>query len=361
MTPFLFNPERKKTILTIDGGGARGIIPLMVLRRMEEETGRAANDLFDFVGGTSVGALIAAGLAAGHNAAALIELYDRFVQLIFRRDWAAIVFRHGLRYLYDKAEMRRLLADFVGDRRLADLHKIILLTVKDMARSETIFFVNRGPGAAVTAHASLVKVAEASASAPVYFQPLGDGVDGGVGTYGNACYVTTVEALHYLDEPGWEAGNIVHVSLGTGLSVNRLGRGDVQRWLPWQWPLWVVGELLDEAAENNVALTLRHFGDQIDFRRYQVSLFDDVVREELGVTIPAGMRANQLRMDSASPAQVELMREIGRQYAAGLDFSLTGAELLRPENAPPGYAGVPYRPGRLPDLTPAEVDEMLRG
>ena len=361
MSPLAFNPNGKKAILTIDGGGARGIIPLMVLKRLEEETGRSVNDLFDFVGGTSVGALITAGLAAGRSASDMIDLYDRFVRLIFERDWIAIVFKYGLRYLYDKTEMRRLLMDFVGERKLSDLDKIILLTVKDMARAETIFFVNRGPGAAATAHASLLTVAEASASAPIYFQPVGDGVDGGVGSYGNACYVATVEALHYLGEPGWEAGNILHVSLGTGQGVNRLARGEVQRWLPWQWPLWVVDELLEEAADNNVRLTLRHFGDQIDFRRYQVSLFDDVVRDELGVTIPQGMRSNDLGLDSATPAAVELMREIGTKFAAGVDFSLTGAQLQEPGNAPPGYAGAPYRPGRLPTLTPEEVDQMLGG
>ncbi len=358
MPAVIFNPEGKQTMLTIDGGGARGIISLMILRQLEERTGQTVNQLFDFIGGTSVGALIAAGIAAGHNATELIELYDRFVQLIFKKDWLAIVFKHGLRYLYDKQEMRRLLYDFVGDRKLADLDKIILLTVKDMARAETIFFVNRGPGAAATAHASLAKVAEASATAPVYFQPLGDTVDGGVGTYGNACYVATVEALHYLGEP-WKAGNIIHVSLGTGLPVNSLARGEVQRWMPWQWPFWVIGELLDEAADNNVRMTMRHFSDQIDFRRYQVSLDDTVVREELGVAIPEGMRTRDLGLDSASPQAVEVMREIGKRYAAGIDFSMNGEQLRDPANAPPGYGGYPYRPARLPDLTPEDVDRMF--
>lgn len=352
-----FNPERKKTLLTIDGGGARGIIPLMILRRMEEVTGKSVNHLFDFVGGTSVGALIAAGIAAGRNASEMIELYDRFVQMIFRKDWQAIVFRHGLRYIYDKTAMRRLLTDFVGDVRLGDLDKIILLTVKDMARAETIFFVNRGPGAALTGHASLARVAEASASAPLYFQPVGDTVDGGVGTFTNACYVATVEAMEYLGEPGWEDGNVIHVSLGTGLPVNQLRRGEVQGWMPWQWPLWLLGEMLDEASDNNVRLTVRHYGERIDFRRYQVSLQDEVVTGELGITIPPGLRSNNLGLDSASPAEVELMREIGTKFAAGLDFTLSGVELAL--NAPPGYGGYPFRPSRLPPLTTAEVDAML--
>ncbi len=67
--PIDFNPQKKKTMLTIDGGGARGIIPLMALHRLEQDTGQICHELFDLVGGTSVGALIAVGSAAGRTAA----------------------------------------------------------------------------------------------------------------------------------------------------------------------------------------------------------------------------------------------------------------------------------------------------
>lgn len=356
--PDNFNPQNKKTMLTIDGGGARGIIPLMALLRLEEVTGKTVPELFDFVGGTSVGALIAAGIAAGRSAGEMIELYERFVHSIFRLDYVALAFRHGFRYLYDKGEMRGLLREYVGEVKMSELERAVLITAKDMARSETIFFVNRGPGAAISRDLPLILVAEASASAPVYFEPVGDAVDGGVGTYGNACYVATVEALAYIsrEEPDWRDGNVIHCSFGTGLSSNRLRRGEARRWLPLRWPLWVMGEALEEAIENNVQLTLRHFGQRIDFRRYEVSLEDEVVRRELGVRIPPGMRSNDLSLDSVSPAQIALMKDIGRAYAAGLDFSLTGEQLR--QNPPPGYAGHPYPP-RLPPLTEDEVRRML--
>jgi patatin-like phospholipase/acyl hydrolase len=216
-----FNPDGKKTILSIEGGGVRGIIPLLALQKLERDTGQPCHELFDLISGTSVGALIAAGIAAGRTIDELIDAYDEFVRAIFKLDVLAIIFRHGLRYLYDKADLRQVLRDMLGEVTLAELDPAILLTVKDMGRSETIFFVNRGPGAQATQHAKLWQVAEASASAPLYFQPVGDGVDGGVGTYGNTTYVVTVEAMQYLaqTDPDWQPGNVIHLSFGTGQRV----------------------------------------------------------------------------------------------------------------------------------------------
>lgn len=49
-------------ILSIDGGGVRGIIPLKVLQYIEKKTGQPIHKLFDFIGGTSTGGIIALGL-----------------------------------------------------------------------------------------------------------------------------------------------------------------------------------------------------------------------------------------------------------------------------------------------------------
>ena len=79
---------------------------------------------------------------------------------------------------------------------------------------------------------------EASTSAPVYFEPVGDAVDGGVGTYGNTCYIATVEALVYLsrEDPAWRDGNVIHLSFGTGVAANQIARGQAIKWLPLRWP-----------------------------------------------------------------------------------------------------------------------------
>ncbi len=66
----LFGPGRKR-ILSIDGGGVRGVVALAFVARFEallaEKAGRAIRlcDYFDFIGGTSTGAIVATGLALG--------------------------------------------------------------------------------------------------------------------------------------------------------------------------------------------------------------------------------------------------------------------------------------------------------
>ena len=76
--------ERRR-ILAIDGGGVRGIIPAVVLARLEQATGKPARETFDFLAGTSTGAVIAGALAAGIPADRLVSLYRRRGPELFGR------------------------------------------------------------------------------------------------------------------------------------------------------------------------------------------------------------------------------------------------------------------------------------
>ena len=83
---------KKFRILSLDGGGLRGLVPLLVLKKIEETTGKKIHELFDMIAGTSTGGIIAAGLTAtrdGKNpeltADKLIELYTAKGEIIFPR------------------------------------------------------------------------------------------------------------------------------------------------------------------------------------------------------------------------------------------------------------------------------------
>jgi predicted acylesterase/phospholipase RssA len=71
-------------ILSIDGGGIRGVIPALILDALERKTQKSINQLFDIVAGTSTGGILALGLTAPktpgsiearHSAADLADLY----------------------------------------------------------------------------------------------------------------------------------------------------------------------------------------------------------------------------------------------------------------------------------------------
>ena len=67
------NPDGKKMILSIDGGGMRGAIVVAMLAELERMTGIPTHEQFDMVAGTSTGAIIAAGLSIGLSAQDLLD------------------------------------------------------------------------------------------------------------------------------------------------------------------------------------------------------------------------------------------------------------------------------------------------
>ena len=74
---------QRKFILSIDGGGIRGILPAAALVELEKITGRPARETFSFVAGTSTGALIAAAVAAGIPATRIVQIYLQRTREIF--------------------------------------------------------------------------------------------------------------------------------------------------------------------------------------------------------------------------------------------------------------------------------------
>ena len=84
-----------KAILSLDGGGTRGVVTLAFLERMEavlcgSDPAARLSDHFDLIGGTSTGAIIAASLALGWRVAEIRALYDSFAHSVFRRRWYRI-------------------------------------------------------------------------------------------------------------------------------------------------------------------------------------------------------------------------------------------------------------------------------
>ena len=84
-----FGAEKPRKLLALDGGGIRGVLTLEILAEMERQlapTGaKCLGEYFDYIGGTSTGAIIAAGLAIGMSAADLLKFYQEFGQKMFEK------------------------------------------------------------------------------------------------------------------------------------------------------------------------------------------------------------------------------------------------------------------------------------
>ncbi|MCY3833281.1 MAG: patatin-like phospholipase family protein, partial [Chloroflexi bacterium] len=149
---FLFNPYQKDLILSIDGGGMRGVVALALLCWLEEQTGKPAYELFKLVGGTSTGALICAGLGLGMSAREIMdEVYKSRLPEAFNRakrlSWLRFLL-NGLRHLYPYGPFLKALGPLGEGKRVGDIEKpVILLTTKDLRTSSTYYIISAGPGA----------------------------------------------------------------------------------------------------------------------------------------------------------------------------------------------------------------------
>lgn len=274
-----------RRILSIDGGGIRGLIPAVLLESLEAATGRPARDSFDFVAGTSTGAILAGGVGAGFSGEQLASLYRRRGPELFRQLPVLGLLRRIVRgQLYDVARLRRMIAEELGDRaawRVNDVPSDILVTAKALGDGHQWYFVKDRPGenACRTGDYNLADCLTASAAAPTYFAPwpiegIGLLVDGGTGVAGNPVYQACVEAFEYTGD--YRPEDTVVVSLGTGRYLDRRR----PTWL-WPWVQWVLSELLRSPGEQQTELVARHY-PAARFYRIDVRLPRDIPLDATG-------------------------------------------------------------------------------
>lgn len=142
-------PEsRDKFILSLDGGGIRGLMSTVVLARIEREIGRPLSECFDLIAGTSSGSVIAGGLAIGPDGRQLVKterLAEFFAQdgpRIFTASQSSFVSK--IRWLWgpvhDISRLRATIENRVGDVMLSDISNRILITAYDMRMGEPLLF-----------------------------------------------------------------------------------------------------------------------------------------------------------------------------------------------------------------------------
>lgn len=317
-----------RTVLSIDGGGVRGIIPLSCLVQLEAHEGKTCREMFDMIAGTSTGAIIAAGVAIGISARGLLALYRNLAQQAFQQiPWWEAVANLG-NHRYSNEFIVRTLTEVGADVPLNSLEVDVLITAKNLDSSHTDFFVKDGPGnAGVWGTMSLVDAVLASIAAPTYFPvhtALVNGreytwVDGGVGVAGNPCYHAAVEALHFTAGK-YPPGETRLLSFGTGRTPHAI---DGKSANALQWGMWIIDELLEDTADWQTYVTRLEYGasGRIDFRRYQLDLAPSVM-EKLGVTVPPGVDVSKIGMDTTWA--VPLLEEIGHAFARRIDFDAPG-------------------------------------
>lgn len=216
-------PEIRR-VLTIDGGGVKGIIPASLLAIVEEEAKAPLNEFFDLIVGTSTGGVIALGIAIGIPAADILQFYLRHAPAIFPPARGGALGRFGRRTRrrwggsagYDVHGFRRLLEGHFGERRLSDaLTRVVIPAYETLQNKPYVFKTAHHPRFTQDWKRTCLDVALATAAAPTYFPAhrLEHGtrlVDGGIWA-NNPVGMAVVEAIGVLR---WPSEQLRVLSLG---------------------------------------------------------------------------------------------------------------------------------------------------
>ena len=218
-------------ILSIDGGGVRGILPAKILKLMEAELGIDVHETFDLIVGTSTGSIIAGAIAVKYKLAKLVSDYNENAPKVFKKRWN---FMGLYRSKYSSAFLESFLRKIFGEITLGEIEKPLILNATNISDGNLHVFkssyqkkqregeeeqvYNRDGGV------PLYKAALASCSAPIYFDPVEiifDPVDkeeklicdGGIWA-NNPSLVGYSDAIRNFKNVGTD--NVKILSLGTG-------------------------------------------------------------------------------------------------------------------------------------------------
>jgi len=165
----------KFRILSIDGGGLRGIIPIKILQHIESLTGVQTFDMFDMIVGTSTGGLIACALTASadgkrpkYTTADLEQLYIKDGKTIFPPGNIIQEVRALMGPKYSPNGLQTVLTNLLDGLKVSDCLKPIFVPSYDILNNEAIFFKSRHLKTNPLENVSLVDVCRATSAAPTY-------------------------------------------------------------------------------------------------------------------------------------------------------------------------------------------------
>ncbi len=175
-----------KRVLSIDGGGIRGLVPALVLAEIERQTARPISSLFDLIAGTSTGGILALGLTCPgddgrpkYAATDLVDLYKNDGHRIFPQQFLGNV-KQLFGPKYSARGIETILRRYFGQTRLHDVITDVFVPAYEFEVRDPFFFrSSRAKAAPETFDYPLWAVARATSAAPTYFPPAEVTAQGG--------------------------------------------------------------------------------------------------------------------------------------------------------------------------------------
>lgn len=333
---------KKVSILSIDGGGIRGILPGTILTHLEKLLQKKSDrelkigDYFDFVAGTSTGGILSCiylvpdeNGKAKYSAEDALNLYLKNGQAIFNRSLLHKVTSAGgiLHEKFSEDALYTLLTQYLGDETLDRLIKPCLITSYEIADRRSFFFTSADAGEDPMYNFKVRDVARATSAAPTYFEPAHieslDGrlyslVDGGVFANNPAlCAYAEARKINFSqifkdnekpDKPS--AKDMVIVSIGTG---------SVQK--PYYYKNFKdAGQI--KWLEPIIDILMSGNSETVHYQLKQMYLTLEAKDQQDYYRLEPGLREACSEMDDATPENLTNLHQ------AGLAFIHDNAQLL---------------------------------
>lgn len=216
-------------ILTIDGGGIRGIYAAYILNRIAEEFNLSFYKCFDLIVGTSTGAIIAAALAMNYPISDVVKLYEESGRQIFKRQFGGVL--GLLKSRYNNRFLKDHLDQTFGDKTMSDPLTRLMIPATDIGNGQV--FVFKSTYLEEFVRDKDIKIADAvlaSCSAPTYFNPTEVKeyllADGGLWA-NNPSMAAFIEATGKMKTP---VEKIRLLSIGAGIGNRYYPRKSVNNW-----------------------------------------------------------------------------------------------------------------------------------
>lgn len=303
--------QKTRRILSIDGGGIRGVIPIALLAYIEARTGKPISQLFDLVAGTSTGGILALGLTTANrlgepkfSAAEICQLYEKEIPNIFRnpQSWLGNL----LMPKYKSFAFQKVLRNFLGDSLLSGALTDLLIPCYDIEHRLPFVFKSRSARADGKYDFRMKDVALAASASPTLFHPVRVPVAGGFtclvdgGVFANNPTMLAVAEMKSI-HPGED---VIVVSIGTGRSARPLTDELVNLWGYVQWSRPML-ELVMESSSESVHEQMQQLLNSLDTQQYY----------RLQVDLPAHSNP---AIDNASTRNIKALSQAAVDFCADI-------------------------------------------
>jgi uncharacterized protein len=246
-------------VLSIDGGGIRGIIPAVILSELRNRLKADLHTVFDLIGGTSTGGIIALGIGTACNDDApytpehLIELYVQNGPAIFKKNLLTWL-TQTIRPKYSPIALEHILAEFFGEADFASALTPLLISSYDLQGQLPFFFKSHRIASDPSYNWPVAQIARATSAAPTFFPPLHLSrpqesqnyalADGGV-------FVSNPSMAAYSESRSLypNVTNIVVVSVGTGDRKDCITYSASRKWGLLNWAEQITSVFMDSVSE----------------------------------------------------------------------------------------------------------------